>query len=535
MTVSKNGRMIVRPAEILSPYAVSSLRDVVIPVLADEYLRLVERGDATKSEALQSVLRMIDNPMLALKFFEVWREFLERERARLAEWATREGKVELRERLEKLENLVFETRLLEEKRVDAFPSDPPFVEELRREFVRLLYKERDHRRRQLNARGASWIHERLSHLIDRVDDMMHAGKLHMPPLLREQFDFNDDVWVIMDPCDLLEEVAKANRSRASDLMIAGVRGSHASFRLALAVNMLLIELADPALARGRGLNAIQRLRRERLFHTEEERVVYLAARVTRRTRAIAGHKEVIGCSDAIPLVAVGLSRELAIAQLEGDDRGDRGVETKTFEFVCRVVVDGPRRYLVATRFRPKDMFSTLVKNGRKVIDPYIVTSGRLILELMKDNRGWRETVVAVEENGKLRVATRVDLDEYRNIVFDRLWRDPLVPHDFEGDEDNKGHAHRSAGYYDTKILGHIVTLDDELEFHGPCEQLFLTAFDHLHCNVLSRDDENHERRKARQVLEWLVDALPVDRSFVWSKEMLTHLNAWTGKVLDGDF
>jgi hypothetical protein len=491
MTVSRNGRMVVRPAEIFSPYAVSSLRDVVIPVLAEEYLRLVERGEATQSEALQSVLRMIDNPTLALEFFEVSRSVRQ--------------------------------------------DEPLRIEKLRLEFKLLMNKERDHRRRQLNARGASRIRERLSNLIDRVDDIVNAAMVRMPPSLRERFDFNDDVWGMMDPCELLEEVAHANRSATPDSMIAGVRGSHASFRLAVAVNMLLIELADPALARGKGLNAIQRLRRERLFAGEEERLVYLAARVVKKTKAIVGHAEVVGCTDAIPLVAVGTSRELAFEALRNDDRGERGSETKVFEFVCRVVVDGSRRYFVATRFRPKDMFSTLVKTGRKLISLDILTRLALVRELMKDNRGWRETLVAVEENGKMRVATRADLDRYRDVVFDRLWNDPLVAHEVEDDKDNNGHAHRASGYYDTKILGHIVTVDEELEFHGPCEQLFLTAFDHLQCNVLSRDDENHERRKARQVLEWLVDALPADRSFVWSEEMLAHLNAWTGKVLDGDF
>lgn len=536
MTVSRNGRMIVRPAEIFSPYAISMLRDVVVPVLADEYLLLVERGEATKSEALQSVLRMIDNPMLALKFFEAWRGSLNKEKNRLVQKAKEEGREDLLSQLEKIENLVQATRLLEQARSTLFPSELPLIEELRREFLRLVYKERDHRRRQLNARGASRIRERLSNLIDRVDDIVNAAMVRIPPSLRDRFDFNDDVWGLMDACELLEEVARANRSHARDSLIAGVRGSHAAFRLAVAVNMLLIELADPALARGKGLNAIQRLRRERLFEAEEERLVYLAARVVKKTKAIVGHSDIVGCTDAIPLVAVGASRELALESLENDGRGERGSETKVFEFVCRVVVKGSTRYLVATRFRPKDMFSTLVKTGRKLVDPYIVTSERLVHELMKDNRGWRETLVAVEEDGKMRVATRTDLDAYYEIVFERLWNEePLVAYDLEEDKDNNGHAHRASGYYDTKILGHIVTVDDELEFHGPCEQLFLTAFDHLHCNVLSRDDENHERRKARQVLEWLVDALPADRCFVWSEEMLTHLNAWTGKVLDGDF
>ncbi len=276
------------------------------------------------------------------------------------------------------------------------------------------------------------------------------------------------------------------------------------------IKFLLIDVADPGVLRGMTLEIVQEIRRQHLFEPGESSKISLVCERDSKTGRVKG---VTSCGNGPP-PCVKVFTSGAEANKCYENYRDHGKEAMVKDFDCRSILsgDGALRYWVATNRRPKRNSAFLVKESRKLLELNMTSEG-LARELMKDNRGGRYTLVAIEElaTGALRVPSRKDLNALREIVVAKVWsQETMHVLQQESNGDNHGHHSRSHAYYDIKLLGWVATPHRRKTHMGFYEEIFLTAWD-LVSVTWSFEEDNHEIRRAIQILEFLADSLPPDR------------------------
>ena len=148
-------------------------------------------------------------------------------------------------------------------------------------------------------------------------------------------------------------------------------------------------------------------------------------------------------------------------------------------------------YLVYTEPRGKSSLSTVLKLSRKSRNDWL-----------KDQCAWRDVLVAVIEEGKMRLANRDDAKYYQVFCLDVLWRSPL----FAEPEDRPDDEYRSGDYWGLKVLGRFHRrLDDDPEviFSGRVEHQITTLRDWLVAQTAT-DELNHLVRRGFQLADHLL-------------------------------
>lgn len=156
---------------------------------------------------------------------------------------------------------------------------------------------------------------------------------------------------------------------------------------------------------------------------------------------------------------------------------------------CEVVIVSGKRFFRWSDDRDKEKLPTVAKLQRK----------KGPREALKDARGWKDVLVAVEEKkGKLRVATRKDARRYRKICRERLWTSPL---ELEVDI-SKPDSMRHGAYWDVKNVGRFMRRQGNDTVAGRVEQLITCVGDHI-STMTSIDFDNHHMRRGKQLYKYM--------------------------------
>lgn len=290
----------------------------------------------------------------------------------------------------------------------------------------------------------------------------------------------DEIGSCNDPDQLLRMI---DRSEYGVGYTAGTVGQFEIARkIAIATQILCIACADRHEWVSRDLTDITLLAAERLFHD---------GRVTLRVR---GESNVdTGRLEERDLV---ISRDHERFE---DWSGQPGLLER--RFACRVILDGEDRLYVKSDSRPKSRNSAVIRLER---------GGAL-----RDRRGLKHTVVAVETRGVLRPATREDVLRVEAIARERLWHAPLV----EGPDDSPSNGLSHTHFWGRKIVGRIFTTHHGVSMEAPVEHQLTSVRDQLDAEM-ARDGLGHAQYKARAVTrhvlpEWFPEEI---YGIPWSHE-----------------
>lgn len=169
-------------------------------------------------------------------------------------------------------------------------------------------------------------------------------------------------------------------------------------------------------------------------------------------------------------------------------------------YVCRVIRDGDTVYLVKTDSRPKPRISGVIKLER---------GGKL-----SDRRGLKHIVIAVDQGGVLRPATRADVEKVATLARERLWLNPL-----REEADASGpNPYSSRDYWAAKIVGRLET-NQGFPVAAPVEHQLTSVADDLNAEFAT-DRLGHKGYRQHVVREFILKQwFPVWAYAInWSRE-----------------
>ncbi len=168
-------------------------------------------------------------------------------------------------------------------------------------------------------------------------------------------------------------------------------------RLAVGSQFLSFEAVDPQKYVNRDVTAIADLFDARLFYGDTIRVkvsVVVAEEPDPKTGKVI-----------VPDLPIMIGKDF-----EGPLPSRTRVETELFD--CRIVQDGQRTVILSSKLRPKRRKSSIIKAAR----------GRAVL----DARGCGHIILGISEGTNIRAAAFADVEWYRDLVRERVWREQLV-------------------------------------------------------------------------------------------------------------
>lgn len=152
---------------------------------------------------------------------------------------------------------------------------------------------------------------------------------------------------------------------------------------------------------------------------------------------------------------------------------------------CRLIADGDRLYYVQTDSRPKPRISGVIKLERG--------------GMLTDRRGLKHIVVAVQEKGLLRVATREDVAHVADIARARLWRSPLIE-----EEDTSGvNAYSNPEYWALKIIGRYDSVHEQVPVAARVEHQLTVVNTDLNADFAT-DDLGHKGYRQKVVRQFIL-------------------------------
>jgi hypothetical protein len=310
-----------------------------------------------------------------------------------------------------------------------------------------------------------------------------------------------------DPCRLLAIAAKpidASQTNARKRLVLDARRNFARGLFYLAM-----ECADPEDNIAEDMSDVEGLLNKRLYEAggEREISVVVALKTSDYNRVDSRFAPRIFERDEDAQVCCSTMQEMGMtAHLDGP-------------WVCRSVIVGDRRFWVDSDPDRKTKSSRFSKMQRKN-DP---------AEIFKDNRRWRDIVVAVESSdGRLTIATRCDAEEYRKACQERLWS--TVPFR-EEEDDGLNDPSRHKLYWDTKIVGRFFRRRETHTIGGRIEQIVTYVVNHILVTA-SSGFENHRMRRGRERYKHLFPVLWPDHGVAWSDPDVysEHVALWRSKV-----
>jgi hypothetical protein len=135
---------------------------------------------------------------------------------------------------------------------------------------------------------------------------------------------------------------------------------------------------------------------------------------------------------------------------------------------------------------------------------------------ISDSRGMLLTLVAISENGVLRLPTRAGALKLRGIAERRMWsKEPLSVQGMyarplrRAKSEPRLYRDSNPDYWDAKIIGLYRWRDDDRYVEVPVEQKFTTLQDRIN-EENATDDLNHGVRRGNQILRLLTSYFPLD-------------------------
>ncbi|MFH1711784.1 MAG: hypothetical protein ABH846_00925 [Patescibacteria group bacterium] len=242
-------------------------------------------------------------------------------------------------------------------------------------------------------------------------------------------------------------------------------------RLALALQYMAIELADPDSYSSEDLLCIDELSYERLFALEDDVEIWTVAELSpSRNNRLRTTPTVFD--------------DHRKAQRYAEHLADRGRVVFEDHYLCRIVRDGDTEYIVWAHSRWKKKRATLLKLER----------GRDLT----DRRGWKYVLVAIRQNGVLKTAKYGHAVVFAKISRERLWQSPLI----HGADGSKINPNRHTEYRDIKLVGRFESEHGGQKFSAQVEQLILCVHDHQN-TLASTDGVNHLLYRAHEIVKTL--------------------------------
>ncbi|MDP2631771.1 MAG: hypothetical protein Q8P30_03335 [Candidatus Uhrbacteria bacterium] len=266
---------------------------------------------------------------------------------------------------------------------------------------------------------------------------------------------------------------------------------------AIALQLLLIELADPDRLVADDLARIDDLSRERLFSAGKSIELFALGRRDNNGRV----------TKPPALYQSKRKARQAYAALTRD-----GVECVLDSFLCRIVEVVGVTYAIYAINRWKRPISTLLK----------LEANRNFY----DRRGWKYVVVGVGSGkcGRFRAGLREDARKFHNITHSSLWRDQICM-DMETIA-SASSPFTHIAYWDLKTLGRFVRGDDDSRVSARIEQIVTSLPDHMSV-IYSREFDNHHLYKCKQVFEILAPRWFPHHGVNWqSKSVRDQLERW---------
>lgn len=288
--------------------------------------------------------------------------------------------------------------------------------------------------------------------------------------VKEALDLHDHARDIIEPCEMLEVACIPFDEVPEENFVEQQRVWDARKILGRALKYIAHEFADPRDRIRRCLRDMDEIFREKLFDSNEAIKVYFVSVIDPEDE-----NRVFGFREDKGEVYYCTSRQEATTLERKLKNQGFTVRRELLPWKCRVVRFLEKVFIVFISSRGKNAFS---------IDRKLSSGGRY-----KDLRGLEMILCAVIEDGLVRVAHRVDVLQFVEVIREQVTDPRLVIQDDEGED-----MDRSVDYWDQKVIWAFVAEG----ISATVELLVKCAPDYL-SNKYSQGDDNHSIRRRRQL------------------------------------
>lgn len=298
-----------------------------------------------------------------------------------------------------------------------------------------------------------------------LPELNHIIKHSVRPEYRGEVELQDDVKVSASSVQLMNFILEDDSDPISDDKIERVklRSKHARLVLALAIMGFLINSVDEASWIGDDLVEINQMLKKGM----RDSLANIAVVATKNPNTGTINKSSLRVFRSFD------EEDAESYRKKLTDREETIYETRR---LCDALEIEGKTYFIYTGSRRKIIFDIISKCLR----------ADKRLKRLKDNRGVRHSVIAVEENGELRPGNRDDSRLWANHIY-KNWIHPLNP---EEGPVHKRATNGSSGYWDLKILGRYHSIHEGLPISGRVEMQITNLGDEL--TQVGASDENHE-------------------------------------------
>jgi hypothetical protein len=334
-------------------------------------------------------------------------------------------------------------------------------------------------------------------------ELDQAIKHSVRPEYRDETDLQDDVASSASAAQLMSFILEDDSDPVSDNKIerAKLRSKHARLILALAIMAFIVDAVDEASWVGEDLVTITQLMKSAM----SEEMVNIA---------IVGSKNPENGTVNKPSIRVfpSFNSDAATYKAEIESRGEAVYETRR---LCNSIKLNGKIYYIATYSRRKLLFDIISKCIR----------AESLTDLLKDNRGIRHSIVAVEEEGDLRVGNRQDAQFWSEIIYQK-WTFPLVA---ESRPVSKKAKNGSANYWDIKILGRYYAIHDDLPIAGRVEMQITTIVEEL--AQAGASAENHDWYAMSRFYRHVLPVMWPHFNWLTAERLDSNEEYWRGIVM----
>lgn len=322
------------------------------------------------------------------------------------------------------------------------------------------------------------------------------------PEYRGETDLHDDVYVTSNAEDLFSFLVADDQSDDGGAQIDRVklRSKHARLILALGIRGFLVEAVDEADWIAEDVRRLNE-RNESLFSGPMMRNICIMGQMSKNGEIVEGSIKVFTDFDEPEAIA----HKESLKRLPGEFFETRML-CKTAE-----LSDG-RKLFIKTGSRRKALFDIVCKVARS----------NDIVDFLKDSRGTRHIIVAVEHDGKLTTPNRADAIDWADYVYKNAWSYPLIA---KGEPFSRHGDCSASSYWDRKILGRLIAKHEGRIIGGRVEQQITTITDYLRAST-GASEEHHDIYSCRRFYEKIIPQMWPHFNWLRDDRLESHREFW---------
>lgn len=327
-----------------------------------------------------------------------------------------------------------------------------------------------------------FLHQTLEARLGHAEQMIRQTIAVFFPHLARSMSFHDHVKMLMDPIEMFRKAGRSFSNVSKSDRLERRLIEDARIMLGTTFQLSGIEFVDPQQEVRDSLLEIEQIERDTLFQYGGLRdfaiVSILNPDDCYRVRGV--------CDDAGEVM---LFPDYASAKRRADSLKQDGFHVRVeLEWPCRAICAGEKTYHLFHDPRDKEAGSVLRK---------LESGGGL-----QDRRGFKYTLIAVEDSSGLRVARRPDAKRLLEITLDRLWSRSEFEVEWYSGQPEKERVHNNLShrtYWDQKVKGRFKRRANGDVISGGTELIIQPIADFLSAEY-STGSDNHRLRRELQLV-----------------------------------